>query len=226
MPVNPIMGLFAKSPIKPLQEHMTRVNECCSHLIAFFDATFEEDWDKAEMERSTISHIEKTADALKRDIRLKLPRGVFLPVDRNDMHELLTRQDRLANTAKDIAGQVYGRKLSIPEDMQDFFKAYLQRSLDASQKAQEVINEFDELLETGFKGREVNLVEEMIHQLDIIEDDTDYMQIQLRSQLFKLEPELNPVDVMFIYKILEWIGAIADHAQRVGSRLELMLARA
>ncbi|WP_289707855.1 TIGR00153 family protein, partial [Escherichia coli] len=129
-----------------------------------------------------------------------------MPVDRSDMLELLTQQDKLANLAKDIAGRVYGRQLVIPEPLQENFIAYVRRCLDADNQAQNVINELDELLETGFKGREVTLVAEMIHQLDVIEDDTDSMQIRLRQQLMAIESKMNPIDVMFLYKILEWVG--------------------
>lgn len=225
MPMNTIMGLFAKSPIKPLQRHVVCVNECCSHLINFFEVSFKGDWEKASEIRAQISHLEKEADVLKREIRLKLPRGLFLPVDRTDMLELLTQQDKLANLAKDVSGRVYGRQLVIPEPLQEKFILYVKRCLDAASQAQKVINELDELLETGFKGREVTLVAEMIHQLDVIEDDTDNMQIELRQMLMKIESEYSPIDVMFIYKIFEWIGGIADQAQRVGARLELMLSR-
>ena len=65
----------------------------------------------------------------------------------------------------------------------------------------------------------------MINELDKIEDDTDHQQIQLRRQLLEIEDNYKPVDVIFLYKILEWIGVLADQAQRVGSRIELMLAR-
>ncbi|HAR08295.1 MAG TPA: phosphate transport regulator, partial [Cobetia sp.] len=58
-----------------------------------------------------------------------------------------------------------------------------------------------------------------------IEHDTDNMQIGLRAQLFKLEKDWPPVDVMFLYQIIEWIGDVADRAQRVGNRLELLMAR-
>ncbi|NUW73625.1 TIGR00153 family protein [Vibrio mediterranei] len=225
MPVNTIMGLFAKSPIKPLQRHVVCVTECCSHLINFFETSAQGDWEKAAEIRAQISHLEKEADVLKREIRLKLPRGLFMPVDRSDMLELLTQQDKLANLSKDIAGRVYGRQLVIPTPLQENFIAYVKRCLDAANQAQKVINELDELLETGFKGREVTLVAEMIHQLDIIEDDTDAMQIQLRQQLMTIEHDMNPIDVMFLYKIFEWVGGIADQAQRVGARLEVMLSR-
>ncbi len=69
------------------------------------------------------------------------------------------------------------------------------------------------------------LVEKMLVELDAIEQDTDEMQIKIRRQLRAVEGELNPVDVMFLYKIIEWVGELADIAERVGSRLELMLAR-
>ncbi|MNN04689.1 hypothetical protein D3C81_1174190 [compost metagenome] len=87
------------------------------------------------------------------------------------------------------------------------------------------MNELDELLETGFGGREATLVENMVEELEIIEQDTDRIQIEVRRTLFKLEKELPPVDVMFLYQIIEWIGDVADRAERVGNRLEQLLAR-
>ena len=64
----------------------------------------------------------------------------------------------------------------------------------------------DQLLETGFKGRELKLVNTMIQELDSIEDDTDQMQIQLRKMLLGIESRYNPIDVMFLYKVIEWVG--------------------
>ena len=147
-----------------------------------------------------------------------------MPVQRQDLLDLLKQQDRIANKAKDISGTVLGRKIAIPAAIQAEFSAYLERCTDATRQASKVINELDELLETGFKGREVKLVEEMIEKLDKLEDDTDNMQIVLRKNLMNIESELNPIDVMFLYKIIEWTGGLADIAERVGARLELMLA--
>lgn len=225
MPVNTILGLFAKSPIKPLQKHIVKVHECCEQLVPFFAAVAEERWEEAETIRLRLIALEKEAGILKREIRLKLPRGLFLPVARTDLLELLTQQDKIANRAKDISGRMLGRRMEFPAEMRANFMAYLQRCIDATAQAEKAIGELDELLETGFKGREVELVTEMIHQLDLIEGDTDVMQIGLRQQLQAVEQKYNPIDVMFLYKILEWVGDLADQADRVGARLELMLAR-
>ena len=134
-------------------------------------------------------------------------------------------QDKIANKAKDIAGLIIGREMVFPESFGPLLKEFIQRSIDASAQAQKAINELDELVETGFRGKEVQLVESMIKTLDKIESDTDKIQVQVRTELFAIESSLNPVEVMFLYRIIDWIGDLGDLSQRVGSRLELMLAR-
>lgn len=225
MPENSILGVFAKSPIKPLEKHIRVVSKCANQLIPFFESCAQNDWDEATQIRKVISDIEHEADLLKRKLRLELPGGLFMPVDRADILELVTQQDKIANRAKDISGRVLGRKLKFPDELQSSFSKYLRRCLEATEKAAEAINELDDLLETGFRGREIQLVEKMINQLDAIEDDTDTMQVTLRGDLLNIENELNPVDVMFLYQIIEWVGELADLSERVGARLEIMLAR-
>lgn len=222
---NSILGVFAKSPIKPIEKHIRLVFKCSKQLVPFFKAVTAEDWEKAGKIREKISKYERDADDLKRQIRLELPGGLFMPVDRVDLLELLTQQDEIANCAKDIAGRFIGRQLTIPSQLQTSFVAYVERSIDAVDKAADAINELDDLLETGFRGREVELVGKMIDQLDAIEDDTDILQINLRKDLLAIEKDLYSVDVIFLYQIIDWVGALADLSKRVGSRLEILLAR-
>ena len=57
-----------------------------------------------------------------------------------------------------------------------------------------------------------------------IETDTDELQADLRGALFEIEGELDPVNVIFLYRVIELTGEIADMAERVGRRLELLLS--
>jgi predicted phosphate transport protein (TIGR00153 family) len=204
---------------------MESVQTCVMQLTPFFDAVLAGDWEAAQKLQMDISRLENDADDLKRELRLNMPKSLFMAVSRRDLLEVLTMQDKIANKAKDIAGLITGRQMSFPDDFGPLLKDFVARSIDASAQAQKAINELDELVETGFRGNEVELVESMIQKLDEIESDTDKIQIKIRSALFDIEKHLNPVEVMFLYRIIDWIGDLGDLSQRVGSRLELMLAR-
>jgi uncharacterized protein Yka (UPF0111/DUF47 family) len=43
--------------------------------------------------------------------------------------------------------------------------------------------------------------------------------------LFEHEDEMKPVSVMMWYKLIEWVGDLADYAEKVGDRLRLLIAR-
>jgi predicted phosphate transport protein (TIGR00153 family) len=131
----------------------------------------------------------------------------------------------VANRAKDIAGLMLGRRMEIPPQVAPDVISVVERAIDAAKQARNAINELDELIETGFRGTEVDVVQSMIKKLDKIETDTDEQQVKLRAALFELEDSLAPVKVMFLYQVIDWIGAVADLSQRVGSRLEYLLAR-
>lgn len=220
-----ISSLFGTSPIRPLQTQMAAVLTCVRELHPFMEAVLANDWDLVRTEQQKISQLERDADKLKRELRLHLPNSLFMPVSRRDILEVLTSQDKIANKAKDIAGVITGRQIQIPDPISGNFLAYLDRCIDAAAQAQVAINELDELVETGFRGGEVALVHSMIRKLDEIESDTDKIQVKVRAELFKRETELPPIEVMFLYRVIDWIGDLADLSQRVGSRLELMLAR-
>lgn len=226
MPTSNILAsVFGRSPIGPIQKHITTVHECASELDPFFQAVFAEEWESAYDLQQKIIKLEHDADAIKRSIRLSLPKSLFLPVPRTDLLEIVTVQDKVANRAKDIAGLMVGRKMVIPESMHEAFITYVRRSIATSAQALKAIHELDELLETGFQGREVDLVVKMVEELDNIESETDKDQVKIRRMLFGLEQKLPPVEVMFLYKIIDWVGDLADRASRVGSHLQLLLAR-
>lgn len=222
---SPFSKMFGNSPIKPMQEHMRVACETATQLIPFFEASIANDWDAASDIQQRITKLENDADKLKIALRLQLPKSLFLPVPRSDLLQLLSMQDEIPNRAKDIAGIMLGRKMGIPKTLQKPMVIYLAAAVATSEQALKAINELDELLEAGFAGRELKIVEKLIKELNNLENKTDKQQIKIRAALFKLEAELPPVDVMFLYRIVEWVGDLADRAQAVGSRLQMLLAR-
>lgn len=222
---NPLLSIFGSSPVKPLQQHMVKVMESVAPLKELFEAVLAHNLDRVAEIQDEIARHEDEADDLKHELRLHLPRSLFMPVERRDVLEVLNMQDRIANRAKDIAGLIRGRRMTIPETLAEDFAQFVSRAVDACIQAHRIIDELDELVETGFSGTEVDRVQQMIKELDRIEKDTDVIQVRVRSKLFDIETDLPPVEVMFLYRIIDWTGDLGDRAQRVGSRLQIMLAK-
>lgn len=222
---NPLSNMFGQSPIKPMEQHMAVAVDTARQLNDFFAAVLANDWTSAEQVQKKIGTLENEADALKKELRLHLPKSLFLPVPRSDLLELLTMQDKIANRAKDISGIMLGRQMSIPVSLEAEMKEFVRSAVATAEQALIAINELHELLESGFSGREIQVVEKLIEELDALEKNSDGLEIIIRSSLFKLEADLPPVEVMFLYKVIDWVGDLADRAQAVGSRLQLLLAR-
>ncbi|SEP57832.1 hypothetical protein SAMN05421693_101107 [Ectothiorhodospira magna] len=223
-PKSYFFDLFGKSPVRPLQLHAEKVQTCVAELPGFMAAVFAQDWAQAEARRNRIAELEHEADLLKKDLRRHLPKGMMLAMSRRDVLEALTIQDGIANTTKDIAGLILGRRMLFPDVLHPLLHDFITRCTEATTQASRAVHELEDLVETGFRGHEVDVMESLLNELDAIEHDTDRIQVKVRAELFAMERTLPPVDVIFMYRIIDEIGDLANLSQRVGSRLRLMLA--
>lgn len=221
---NPLAKLLKRSPFKALQQHMRVVLECVRCIPTLFDALIEGDQALVKSTKESIFKWENEADDVKNNLRAHLPKSLFMPVDRRDILEILQEQDSIADTAQDIAGLLMERPMDVPEPLQAPMRTLVRRCVDTCEQSAQIIEELDELLETGFRGREVDKVEKMLDELGKIEDETDQLGLELTRTLFQHEEQMSPVSVMLWYRLIEWIGDLADHAEKVGNRLRLLIA--
>ncbi len=218
-------SLFGHSPFKPMQEHVAVVVECASEVPMLFEALCEGDQEKVTTAKDRIFELEEKADGIKNELRAHLPKSLLLPVDRRDLLEVLDLQDSIADSAQDIAGLLMERPMEVPEELKEPLLALTRRCVDACHQSAKIINELDELVATGFRGPESDRVSKMVDELNSIENDTDEMGMELTHRLFALEDQMKPVSVIFWYQLIQWIGDLADYAEKVGNRLRLLMAR-
>lgn len=222
---SPFANLFGQSPFKPMQEHIGIATNCAAQVPSLFEALCAGDQAKVVEIKNLIFELEQQADDVKNELRHNLPKSLMMPVDRRDLLEVLDMQDSIADTAQDIAGLLVERPMEVPDSLKEPLIALTRRCVDACEQSQKIIGELDELVSMGFGGRESDLVSGMVDELNKIENDTDRMGMELTHRLFELEDEMKPVSVMFWYQLIQWIGDLADYAEKVGNRLRLLLAR-
>lgn len=225
MPTSPLLKLFGHSPFKPLQEHMRVVVRCASEVEGLFVALCAGDDGEIKEIRDRIFALENEADDIKNELRSHLPKTMFMPVDRRDVLEILDLQDSIADTAQDIAGMLMVRRPKFIGAIQGPLMSLTQRCLEACGQMARIMEELDELVETGFRGPESEIVLNMIDELNRIETDTDEKAIILLNELFAHEAELDPISLMVWHRLIRWVGDLANYAEKVGNRLRLLIAR-
>ena len=220
----PLLGnLFGASPIRPMQKHMNVAVACAKEVLPLFEDVAAGRIEGFPTRRDAIDRLEHEADDIKNEIRSRLPRRLFMAVERRDMLEILDHQDSIADCAQDIAGLIDQRSMVAPEELAAPLLDLVRKVVFTCEHAGQVIQELDDLVETGFSGRPAGRVEEMINALNALESETDEMAERAQRKLFSMENELG-VSTVFWSQLIIWVGRMADHAEKVGNRLRLLIA--
>ena len=220
-----ISDLISRSPFGPIQVHMEKSKECAEELLVFLDAVIDNDWNNANTSRKKIKALEKDADKLKAETRDLLPKGMFLFVPRGDLLDLIGLADEIPNTIKDISGLIYGRQIVIPPQISASFKEFASEAVEIVSTAALAVDQLSEVSRLAFGSRASDALKKIISKLDSLEAESDKSEVTVRRQLFDIEKDLPPVDVMFLYDVINKIGELADRAEQVGHRLTLIAVR-
>jgi len=219
-----IASIFAKSPFKPLRDHMDKVVESVVPLNDFFEALFQEDYSKVEKIQQQVIQAEKEADSIKNEVRNHLPLNIFMPINRRDLLEMLDMQDSIADVAQDIVILLNIRRMSLTKELCQDVIQFVKKSQDVCYLARGLTQEFGDVIESGFGRHEIKKLLEMIDNVSIAETEADNLEDALVRRLYEVEEKMNSVDAVFWYKIFELIGDIADFSKKTGNRLRLMIA--
>jgi len=218
-----IARLFGRSPFVPLQFHMSKVAECVQKVESIFAALSNGDFKAIKAISEQISESEHAADLAKDDIRNKLARRVFLPVDKSNLLEVLAIQDSIADNCEDIGVLLTMKNLKVSKSLKDDFEQFLQKNIECFHIAEAIIQELDELLATTFAGQEAEKVKKMVDDVAYKEHEADVLQRRLLRRTFKLENEMSYGTFFVWLEVLDKLGGLANLSENLGHRVRAML---
>ena len=204
---------------------MRVVFSCICYLPPLLDALYRNDYGQLAEFAEEIIKLESEADEIKHEFRFNLPSTLMLPVDRKDLLNLMSDQDRLADIAEDIAKILVYRDMEVPDPLKDLLDELLEGTMEISVGAKDMIERLDELLQVGFRGREQENVSGMIAGVRRSEHNIDNIMHRIRRQLFEHEDQLDPISVMFWYQLINLLGAISNQAENLADRLLLFISK-
>ena len=215
--------LFAKSPFAPLQMHMQDVNECVKKVKEIFEALEENDSKSVSRIAREISKLEAKADTTKNELRNHLPGGLFMPVSKAALLEILSLQDDIADDCEDIGILLTLKDLTLKDIFKEDFKIFLNKNLETYELIKEIIDEFDNLLETSFTGREAEKVRSMVSNVALKEHETDLTQRKLLKNIFSNEDQFTHAEFQLWLLILREIRTLSNTSEKLAHRIRNLL---
>ena len=223
MAVKPaISEVISNSPLALLERHVGVCVDCVERLPLYFAEAQANRWGRASDVREEICRFEGLADELKQDVRGNLPRGLWMSVSRGDLLELVRVQDKMANGVKEVSGISLGRQLAFPAAMTSEVADFIDVVVQVSRVVVKIIGATRELSRSAFGTRQTNVILDFVSQVEADERRSDEMQAALRARLKEHEAELSAVDAIFLYQLLSAIGDIADNAEKVAHRAQII----
>ncbi len=205
-----------------LEEHVQGCAKCVARLPKYFEAAQAGQWERARKIQEDIAALESAADDLKGAVRKNLPRGLWMSVSRTDLLELVRMQDKMANDTKDVVGLSLGRQLAFPKQLEKSLGKYIATVVDSAHAAVAVVSATRDLTRAAFGARQIKAISSRAVAVERLERKSDDLQSKLRAKLMAHEEKLSPIDAMFLYQLLLQMGEIADSAEKVAHRAQII----
>ena len=165
-------------------------------------------FDDLENRVHAIESIEKQADKITYATVDMLHKTFITPIDRDDIHKLITRMDDIIDLMEDAAQTVslYDLKAVTPEA-----KRLAELCLACTEKVRDAVA----LLHNMDNSQKIVAICE---EIDRLESDADHVMRAAMSKLFRDEPDVrNLIKLKAIYEILE---TVTDRCEDVANIIE------
>lgn len=211
--------LFGSSPFSQIQLHMGQVAKCIAKLAEALEAMQAGEFERLENYAQQVSQLEHQADQIKGDIRNRLHRRFFMPIERSEIHEILTIQDRLADTAEDICIVLTMKRLPIFDSFRESLREFIRLNLEAYGVVEQMIAQLDELVEAGFGGPEGEKIRKLGHEVAYVEHQADLVQGQLLKKLYEHDSEFSIGEFHLWMRVTRLLSGLSNQSENLAERL-------
>lgn len=184
-------------------QHAELAVKCAKEMVALMT-----NFDDLEIRVHAIEALEKEADKVTHNAIELLHKTFITPLDRDDIHQLITRMDDILDLLEDAAQTIslYDIKAITPEA-----KRLAELCLSCAEKVQAAVG----LLSNMDNSRQILSI---CQEIDRLESDADHVMRAAMSKLFRDEPDVRTlIKLKAIYEILE---TVTDRCEDVANIIE------
>ena len=219
----PFFNMFMTSPFEGLQEHAEKVKECSWAFQQAIECYFSPKCKTFEEFRDEVAQLESEADAIKRRIRGHIPKRTMTPVSTFLIFRYLKQQDSVLEAVEDTLDWIsYRSETKIPTELEKDFALLVNAVIDPIENLALMVAEAREYFKS-YSEKQRAVVKNIIHTLHQQEREVDKFEDIIKRKVFNME--IDAVTIIYLVRLTEIIGSIADHAQTAGDKMSAMLSK-
>jgi predicted phosphate transport protein (TIGR00153 family) len=190
------------SPFDDLQEHAEKVKECAHIFQQAVECHISNKCKTFEEFRREVIKLESEADAIKQNVRGRLPKRAMLPVNKFELFRYLREQDQVIDAMEDALDWIsYKSEPAIPKEFEKDFFLLVDTVVDP-------VEDLNKMVIRNLCQKE--------HEADKVEDIIKEKVLNMKA---------DSVMIFHLFRLAEIIGSIADHAENAGDMMRAMIAR-
>jgi len=217
-----LSSLFFKSPFENLQKHADKVKECAVLFKKAAELHMQENYKEFEAITDEVAKLESEADAIKRNIRNHLPRGILMPVDKFQFFLYIREQDKVMDEIEETLFWLSFKEGSIIEELKEDFLHLIDLVIKPVNLLSPLVNGARIYFKTHFDD-DRNKVKAICRDIRQWEREADFVEKEIKQKVFKGISDA--FLVFYLIRLTEYIGSIADHAENASDMMRAMIAR-
>jgi PiT family inorganic phosphate transporter len=212
------------SPFEKFHEHAQAVETTANHMLIAVNAVCDGD-DASEAIQATID-AELVADNLKTELREMVSEDMRLGYQVGIDHflHMLTRQDRIADYAQNVAEQLNFRELYDDKEAKAKLKQMAAAVAATVATYEDTVNALREFTITGETKAARDALAEQIRQVNLKEHEADMVEAAAAKYVFSNGDD-NALAAMHMYRVLQRLDDVANACEKAANAFLPILNR-
>ena len=207
----------AQTHFEIFHTHALAVEETVGHMLSAVKAAADGE-DAEDHIRSTVE-AELRADDVKNDIRRRLGSGqISVLQGRDEVLRMVSRQDRIADYAQNVAEQLSFRELFVDEKARGMLKEMAEAVSKTTSLYEDAVSQLKDVALSGYTKAGRERLGELIDEVNLAEHEADMVESKAAAYVFS-HGEDAPLAAVHMYRVLQRMDDVANACEKAANGL-------
>ena len=136
---------------------------------------------------------------------------------------MLSQQDSIADIAEDVCVLLTMKDLTIADELKESFSKFRQLSIQSVELVGSIVDELDELMETGFGGAEAEKIRGMARDVAFTEHEVDVVAHELVRGIYARDTQMSTGEFHLWMRLTATLSGLSNTAENLADSINMIL---